>query len=243
MSKISILPEGGTRLNVGYTFGTNKEAVKDVQSQLDSKGYDAKAGKLGSGGSLTLSKDIISVNLNKNNDFSFKSGAEISGGLMRFNTNVKVGEKDIWTVNVREDHYNDQNQYTHFTTYERQFETQSQAFLFANSINQGIYSTNNTNSYASVPIADKEDIYNSSSKAIGSIKVGVTAGVQKDFNFGSFRVDALTGYDILQKGAYTGGRLSYANNVNGYGLFTQFDKNITGNYKEPKFQIGITYNF
>lgn len=244
MSNISLFPEGGTRLQAGYVFGTNKDAIKDVQSQLNSKGFDTKAGKIGSGGSLTLSKDIVSINLNKNNNFSFKSAAEISGGAMMFNTNVKIGEKDIWTVNVREEHYNEQNQYTHSTTYEKQFDNQSQAMLFANNVNQGFYSNNpDGKNYASYPIEEKENIYDSSSKTIGSIKVGMSAGVQKDFNIGSFRLDGLTGYDILQKGAYTGGRLTYSNNVNGFGLYGQFDKNLSGNYKEPKFQVGFTYTF
>ncbi|GIW23122.1 MAG: hypothetical protein KatS3mg068_2129 [Candidatus Sericytochromatia bacterium] len=254
MSNISILPSNGTRISIGGVGGENTSATNSVQNQLEDKGYSNKASNFGSGFAVTFSQDIISANIGKkDNGLEFRAGAEMSVGMQSVKKDVKVGEKDAWVVDVRRDYWvYDQNGNSYLQTdyYTRTFSTPQEAEWYWRQVNMGYdpYYGYNAYTYANYPRYTKVDIIDRTSKTEGSLRFGVTVGIQKNFENSNIRVDALTGYDILQNNAYAGGRVTYST---GYftggnskvGLYAQVDTDITAKDKDTRGQIGVVYIF
>lgn len=254
MSNISILPSNGTRISVGGVFGENTSATNNVQNQLEDKGYSNKASNFGAGFSVTFSQDILSANIGKKeNGLEFRAGAEISAGMQSVKKDVKVGETSAWTVDVRRDYWvYDQNGNSYLQTdyYTRTFSTPQEAEWYWRQVNMGHdpYYGYNGYTYANYPRHTTVDIMDRTSKTEGSLRLGVTAGIQKNFENSNVRVDALTGYDVLQNNAYAGGRVTYST---GYftggnskvGLYAQVDTDVTGKDKDTRGQVGVVYSF
>jgi hypothetical protein len=249
MSNIAILPAHGSRIQVGYLTGQNTAATNAVQDQLDDKGFPVKANNQGHGANITFSQDIVSMPIgNKESGFEFKAGAEISAGLMKVEKNVKTGEKDVWVVDVREEEQrydpHTERYYTYTNYYSRAFENERDADWYSRQMN---YYNGSGYTYASYPRPGIMDIIDRSSSTVGSLKLGVTAGVQKNFSGFSVRADALTGYDVIQGNAYVGGRLTVATDYyfenSKIGLYGQYDKDVTGPYKDARGQVGVSVGF
>jgi len=255
MSNISILPNNGTRISIGAVGGENTSASNNVQSQLDNKGYSQKTSNFGGGFAITFGQDIVSANIGKKeNGFEFRAGAEMSVGMQQVKKDVKVGETSAWVVDVRRDNWvydpNTGNSYLYTDYYSRTFTSPQEAEWYWRQVNTGYdpYYGYNGYTYASYPRHTTVDIIDRVSKTEGSLRFGVTAGVQKNFENSNVRVDALSGYDILQQSAYAGGRVTYST---GYltggnskvGVYAQVDTDVTGKDKDTRGQIGLVYSF
>lgn len=255
MSNISILPSNGTRISVGVVGGENTSAANSVQTQLEDKGHSQKASNFGAGFAVTFSQDILSANIGKKeNGLEFRAGAEMSVGMQQVKKDVKVGETSAWTVDVRRDNwvYNPDTGSSYLQTdyYSRTFNSPQEAEWYWRQVNMGNdpYYGYSGATYASYPRHTTVDVIDRTSKTEGSLRFGVTAGIQKNFENSNVRVDALTGYDVLQQNTYAGGRVTYSTGyfTNGntkVGVYAQVDTDVTGKDKDTRGQVGVVYSF
>jgi len=260
MSSIAILPEKGNYVSIGYLGGQNSAATKDVQNQLDDKGFSTTSPAFGNGAALTFGKDLVSIDLKKG--WEIRAGAEASAGFNQVKKDVKIGEKDVWNVSVQQ-HYWRYDSYTdsyyrdvNYHTYT--FNNPYDAANYANYVNYHNHDYYNpytgygsSYTYASSPVQTTEDILNRSSKTSYSLKLGTAIGVQKNFEEGlvsNVRVDGLTGFDILQNKAYAGGRISVGtdkllSDKVTTGVYLQVDTDISGKEKDTRGQVGLRFGF
>ena len=246
---IKLLPDNGTKVNVGFNIGKDNIANQRVQDKFADHGLDV-GNTIGTGLQVTVSRDLLTVG--KKETGMFAISPEVSAGFLTHSGSVKVGEKPYWNVDVVEttrswDKEQDDWVYTE-NRYTREFNNQQDAENYARLRNGD--DSYDRETVAGYPEKYTKDINHNEKSTRASIKVGGALEFRKEFESfdGDYSFGVVGGVDLAKQCApYVGGRVGANWDLDGgktIGGFVQIDGSLKGATKgNIVTSVGVAVRF